>query len=140
MIYDYNKDNAVSPVIGTILLVAMTVILVSILAAVVMPMADILQPYTPIGVRVTDENTTSNGNSVIITLYSGNIGSITNMTVKINGTDAFSDKHNYEIGYIAEWTTNGTQVNGKDANVMVIATINGKQEIIHTENKYFPKI
>lgn len=47
------KDDAVSPVIGTILLVAITVVLVAIVAAVVMGMAGGISPAKVVGVTVT---------------------------------------------------------------------------------------
>jgi len=50
------NDNAVSPVIGTILLVAIVVILAAIIAAVVMPMVNGSTTSSTIGVQVTGSN------------------------------------------------------------------------------------
>ena len=67
------KDDAVSPVIGTILLVAITVVLVAIVAAVVMGMTNGVQSSKDVGFTVG-----SNTTDLILTPYGGkDLGSIT---------------------------------------------------------------
>ncbi len=60
------KDDAVSPVIGTILLVAITVVLVAIVAAVVMGMVGGQQTAKDVGFTVAGNNT-----GLILTPYGG---------------------------------------------------------------------
>ncbi|MDV0443549.1 type IV pilin N-terminal domain-containing protein [Methanorbis rubei] len=61
-----NNDNAVSPVIGTILLVMITVVLVAIVAIAVMGMAGNQSGYV-VGVTV---GAADSGNDAVVTLYS----------------------------------------------------------------------
>ena len=64
------KDDAVSPVIGTILLVAITVVLVAIVAAVVMGMVGNMSETKNVGVIVTPYSDNTN-QGVIVTVSSG---------------------------------------------------------------------
>ncbi|HJK78838.1 MAG TPA: type IV pilin [Methanocorpusculum sp.] len=64
------KDDAVSPVIGTILLVAITVVLVAIVAAVVMGMVGNMSETKNVGV-VVDPFSNDTHQGVIVTLSSG---------------------------------------------------------------------
>ncbi|MDO5845055.1 MAG: type IV pilin N-terminal domain-containing protein [Methanocorpusculum sp.] len=69
---DSKKDSAVSPVIGTILLVAITVVLVAIISAVVMGMTgNVGQTYT-VGVKVTND-----GSNTIVTITGGDLKQMT---------------------------------------------------------------
>lgn len=65
------KDDAVSPVIGTILLVAITVVLVAIVAAVVMGMTGGLQSTKDVGVTVTPAVPGTADSLATVTFYGG---------------------------------------------------------------------
>lgn len=85
------KDDAVSPVIGTILLVAITVVLVAIVAAVVMGMVGGVPDFKTVGVTVTPyANSTDQG--VILTLTGGkDAAALNNVTLYMNGVTNFGD-------------------------------------------------
>ena len=68
------KNDGVSPVIGTILLVAITVVLVAIISAVVMGMTGDIGTTHTVGIKMSD-NESATGN-VSITFLSGDISSL----------------------------------------------------------------
>ncbi len=77
------KNDGVSPVIGTILLVAITVVLVAIISAVVMGMTNDIGSSKVVGVQVTPNNATS----VLVTITGGaNAGDLNNLSVYIGST------------------------------------------------------
>jgi len=77
------KNDGVSPVIGTILLVAITVVLVAIISAVVMGMTGDIGTSKVVGVQVTPNSTTS----VFVTITGGaNAGDLTNLSVYFGST------------------------------------------------------
>jgi len=79
------KDEAVSPVIGTILLVAITVVLVAIVAAVVMGMVGGIGDSKNVGVTAQPfANTTATG--LIVTVTGGN-----NANMLVNITPYMND-------------------------------------------------
>ena len=63
-------DDAVSPVIGVILMVAITVILAAVIAAFVLDLGDTEDP-APDLVFDAEQNDTDNGNELEITIVSG---------------------------------------------------------------------
>ena len=74
------KNDGVSPVIGTILLVAITVVLVAIISAVVMGMAGDIGSSKIVGIQVSDNQSSSNG--ILVTITGGaNSNDVTNLTV-----------------------------------------------------------
>jgi len=91
------KNDGVSPVIGTILLVAITVVLVAIISAVVMGMAGNVGTSHVVGVTVGQDSSSTGGILVTITggadvnqlskyyVYNGStsVGNTTNTTVGV---------------------------------------------------------
>jgi len=78
------KNDGVSPVIGTILLVAITVVLVAIISAVVMGMTGDIGSSKIVGVQVSpiDDST-----SVLVTITGGaNAADLTNLSVYAGST------------------------------------------------------
>ncbi len=72
------KNDGVSPVIGTILLVAITVVLVAIISAVVMGMTGDIGSSKVVGVQVTPNSSTT----VLVTITGGaNAGDLNNLSV-----------------------------------------------------------
>ncbi len=65
------KDEAVSPVIGTILLVAITVVLVAIVAAVVMGMVGGIGQNKDVGITITPYANGTTEGGYILTMMSG---------------------------------------------------------------------
>ncbi|HJK78836.1 MAG TPA: type IV pilin [Methanocorpusculum sp.] len=81
------KDDAVSPVIGTILLVAITVVLVAIVAAVVMGMVGNMSDQKDVGVIVQP-----GVDSVLVTVSSGaDANKLTDLAVYADNTQLTKD-------------------------------------------------
>jgi len=75
------KNDGVSPVIGTILLVAITVVLVAIISAVVMGMTNDIGSSKIVGVQVSD-NLSDATSGILVTITGGaNANAVTNLTV-----------------------------------------------------------
>ena len=75
------KNDGVSPVIGTILLVAITVVLVAIISAVVMGMTNDIGSSKIVGIQVSDNLSDANG-GILVTITGGsNANDVTNLTV-----------------------------------------------------------
>ena len=73
------KNDGVSPVIGTILLVAITVVLVAIISAVVMGMAGDVGNAHVVGVKVT-QNATVSGD-ILVTITGGDASQLSKIYV-----------------------------------------------------------
>jgi flagellin-like protein len=74
------KNDGVSPVIGTILLVAITVVLVAIISAVVMGMTGDIGSSKIVGIQVSDNQSNSNG--ILVTITGGaNAKDVSDITV-----------------------------------------------------------
>ncbi|WP_408957616.1 type IV pilin [Natrinema sp. 74] len=76
------EQRAVSPVIGVILMVAITVILAAVIAAFVMDMGGNQSAPAQAGISVNDENTSNSDLSVTIT----SLGDNTDKVTCVNGT------------------------------------------------------
>ena len=95
MVKKPGTDDAVSPVIATILLVAVVVILVAVISAAVLPMAGNLGTVKSASVTVTLNEA---GTLPVVTLIGGNdAGSLRNLTVYVSETVAIS-KENPKVG------------------------------------------
>ena len=80
------KDDAVSPVIATILLVAVVVVLVAVISAAVLPMAGDLGTVKSVSVTV---GLNADGTLPVVTVIGGDeAGMLTNLTVYVSETDA----------------------------------------------------
>ncbi len=83
------KNDGVSPVIGTILLVAITVVLVAIISAVVMGMTNDIGSSKIVGVQVTESQT---ADTLLVTITGGaNAGELANISVY---ADSISGNYN----------------------------------------------
>ena len=79
-----NNDNAVSPVIGVVLMVSITIILASVIAAFVFGMAGTVESPKIVNINVQKTGPTQ----ITLTNYGGNdIGSLSSVQVKINSED-----------------------------------------------------
>ena len=96
------KNTAVSPVIGTILLVAITVVLVAIIAAVVMPMvSNNLGQLHATGIQTITKNDT-----MTITIISGEVP----VKIEADGTileGSIIDTNKLKIGGVCDFTIVG---------------------------------
>ncbi|HJJ48601.1 MAG TPA: type IV pilin [Methanocorpusculum sp.] len=129
------KDSAVSPVIGTILLVAITVILVAIIAAVVMPMVSGTTGAATVGVQVVPSATAQ---QVDVTFTGGDYAKITALKLGDQSAASFNDISGSTAPVLGKkYTSSGATYSGvKD--VILIATINGNDQIIWQGKLTFP--
>ena len=119
------KDDAVSPVIGTILLVAITVVLVAIVAAVVMGMVGGVGDSKTVGVTVTPYANASGAEvGYVLTLVSGKDASPAAITgsADINPVIGQPNFVKMDMGSITTETTGQLTVTGtfKDGTQAVI--------------------
>ena len=104
------KNDGVSPVIGTILLVAITVVLVAIISAVVMGMTGGIGTSYVVGVKVV-ENATVDGNALVtitggqdasklkaLYVYNGTSTPIVGTNLALNATPVVGVPYNYYVG------------------------------------------
>ena len=79
------KDDAVSPVVATILLVAVVVVLVAVISAAVLPMAGDLGTVKSVSVTV---GLNADGTLPVVTVIGGDDAEmLTNLTVYVSGYD-----------------------------------------------------
>ena len=125
------KNDGVSPVIGTILLVAITVVLVAIISAVVMGMTGGIGTSHVVGVKVDQGDTNS---TVLVTLTGGDITGLTNVTV-YNGTvpltGAFVKNVGVPMTYTAGTASASTTL-GPTASISVVGTFADGNQTIYT--------
>lgn len=117
------NEDAVSPVIGVILMVAITVILAAVIAMFVIPMAQNVETTRTVGATAKQI-----GNESIVVTYFGGQDAIDvdELTVRINNEPA--ETMGAEIGLSKTFDTGTT---GKD-HVVIIATFNdGTEQVIY---------
>lgn len=103
-----NDDTAVSPVIGTILLVAIVVVLIAIVAAIVMGLAGNISSHKDIGITVEpgywtqthdDTGVVDSVVAVWVTIYGGNdVDKLTALNVSVSGTEGTVYHHIMTLG------------------------------------------
>lgn len=137
------NDDGVSPVIGTILLVAITVVLVAIVAAVVMGMVGGVSNTKDVGVTVQSyANDSDNGVTVLV--YGGNDASkLTDMNVNVEGKGILANNHfdssNPQVGVPYTYSTGG---DADLTNVLVVVTGNftdGQTSVLAQSSLTIPK-
>jgi len=86
------KDSAVSPVIGSILLVAITVIIAAVIAAFVFGMTGDIQQTRIVAITSDVAQNSPDAKMIVITNHGGkDVATLNKLTVKINGTDCDAD-------------------------------------------------
>jgi len=119
----YKRDDAVSPVIGVILMVAITVILAAVIAAFVFGMAGGV--HSAKNVAAVAEQVNSTG--IVVTYHGGkDVGYVTNLSITWPGAapTMVASAPNLKVGQSFHSMT-GTS--GKD-RVIVIARFNDEKE------------
>jgi len=94
----FDDDRAVSPVIGVILMVAITVILAAVIGTFVLGLGDQVQSTTPQASFGFDMNpaggngfdASDDGDSISITHESGDTIEASSLSVKVSGTNGFT--------------------------------------------------
>ena len=124
------KDDAVSPVIGTILLVAITVVLVAIVAAVVMGMTSGVQSSKDVGVTVSPVNDSSTS----VVFYGGkDVPNLKGLKL-VNLSDSSKiaeNSGNYSIG-LSYILSTGTNFNGSTSVNLIGNFTDGTEAVIYT--------
>ena len=116
------SEDAVSPVIGVILMVAITVILAAVIGAFVFGMgSSIKKTYTVAATASETYNSTDGGYDIIVTF---NGGPDADQVSAVNVTQAGSDTTGYDLGNTTGVTHTfvGKGTKGKSDHVVVAAT------------------
>ncbi len=126
----YKRDDAVSPVIGVILMVAITVILAAVIAAFVFGMAGNVSKTKTLGVTAEQTNATA----IIVTNHGGkDVNDLSSLW--INGTNsdgaAYTAPANHDLGITTGSTaTVLTATDGKDHVVVIGYWVDGSSQVV----------
>ncbi len=121
------NEDAVSPVIGVILMVAITVILAAVIAAFVFGMSGNVDTQKMVAATATQQ-----GTSIVVTYQGGaDHPSVTNLTVTVTNSTGGTPVNNSsngtpEVGQ--SWTFNGTE--GRDHIVVVAKFADGSSQVV----------
>lgn len=128
-----STENAVSPVIGTILLVAITVILVAIVASVVMPMASGVGNAHIVGIQVSSYHVSDSDKGVDVSFVSGDLSQLKDISVQgFDGSDSFEftpaeTYSSYSVGPCYRYSCSGSE-----AVVTVVGTFkDGSSQVLY---------
>lgn len=125
----YKRDDAVSPVIGVILMVAITVILAAVIAAFVFGMAGNVQKTK--SVAFTVERSSTVATQVIVTNHGGkDAGEIESVTVTVDDTKTSGD--DCELTQIGSTQVFGdADLEGKKGKVVVaVEFTDGTEQVV----------
>ncbi|MDD2249190.1 MAG: type IV pilin N-terminal domain-containing protein [Methanocorpusculum sp.] len=135
------KNDGVSPVIGTILLVAITVVLVAIISAVVMGMTSGVGTSHVVGVKVVQGNASSTeitNASLLVTITGGDTTGLTKLTV-YNGSNLVNESTAPSVGAPISFQ-NATSASSKlgpgSASISVVGTFADGPQTIYTGTIY----
>lgn len=118
------NEQAVSPVIGVILMVAITVILAAIIASVLIPMAQNVEPDR--SVTVTAKQI---GEDIIITYFGGqDDNELQKLVVTVGPEDPVEIDEDIEVG--SKWTFDEAGSAEPDPVTVVAVFTDGKEQII----------
>ena len=131
------KNDGVSPVIGTILLVAITVVLVAIISAVVMGMTGGIGTSHVVGVKVVQgTDAAADNKSLLVTITGGDTTSLGNIYV-YNGSNLVAVKKFTSVGAPLNFTGNAsatpkTNMTAGLASISVVGTFPDGNQTIYT--------
>jgi len=122
-----DADRGVSPVIGVILMVAITVILAAVIGAFVMGMGQNVNENVNAGAEIQATNSTSPGGNITVTwIEKGNAKKL-NVTVKDKETSTTTGEDITSVGGSVTINENGMGLDiDKNNNVQVIVTAVGE--------------
>ena len=130
------KNDGVSPVIGAILLVAITVVLVAIISAVVMGMTGNIGTSHVVGVNVVQGNhsSASAGASLLVTITGGDATGLSKLTVYNGSNLVNSSTETLSVGVPITFTnsTAGYWLNASVASISVVGTFADGNQTIYT--------
>jgi flagellin-like protein len=115
------NDEAVSPVIGVILMVAITVILAAVIAAFVFGMAGNVQKT-----KVVSFSLSRSGNNITATFQGGqDAGSLSSSNWTVDGKTTLGNSENITVGSVS------TFVAAKNSHIIGVATFtDGTQQVV----------
>jgi flagellin-like protein len=121
-----SKEDAVSPVIGVILMVAVTVILAAVIAAFVFGMGSGVQKT-----NVVAATATQTADTIFVTYQGGeDAAKVTTMTAFLNGT-AFDTGFASTPPAVGEQSSDGDGTPGEDDHVTCTATfLDGTSQVV----------
>ena len=126
------KNDGVSPVIGTILLVAITVVLVAIIAAVVMGMTNDVGTSHVVGVKVA-QDTNASTPILLLTITGGDTNGLGNITMYAGSN--FVDVHKFG-GVGVPVAYNGTNLTVGQKAISVVGTFADGEQTIYSGSIY----
>lgn len=131
-----SNDRAVSPVIGVILMVAITVILAAVIGTFVLGLGDDLGESAQAGVTVNEIG----GEEVTVQLTNG--GNADEIRAEWSGweTDSYSSDESYTFTGVGDSVTVDVATSGSEnagetepgASITVIGVLNGEETVIRT--------
>ena len=130
------KNDGVSPVIGTILLVAITVVLVAIISAVVMGMTGNIGTSHVVGVNVVQGTDVSNNNTLLVTITGGETTSLSNITV-YSGSNMVGNTTKFTavgapLTFIDDMYTTTKSLPTAQTSISVVGTFSDGNQTIYT--------
>ena len=127
------KNDGVSPVIGTILLVAITVVLVAIISAVVMGMAGDVGNTHVVGVKVTQGADNVNGTSLLVTITGGDTAGLGNIAL-YNGSTLVSQRAFTTVGVPLEFSNASSpgKLGSGPASLSIVGQFSDGNQTIYT--------
>jgi len=136
------KNDGVSPVIGTILLVAITVVLVAIISAVVMGMTGGIGASHVVGVKVVQGNTdTTHGASLLVTITGGDTNGLGNIYVYngstlVNSTSFADHSVGQPMTIVGNNSVPATKLGVGSTSISVVGTFAEGNQTIYTGTIY----
>ncbi len=124
------KNDGVSPVIGTILLVAITVVLVAIISAVVMGMTGGIGTSHVVGVKVVPGDNTSTASSLLVTITGGDTTGLDKIYVYNGSTIVGTGTDFPGVGQPMNFTA--TDLKAGQGSISVVGTFADGNQTIYT--------
>ena len=128
------KNDGVSPVIGTILLVAITVVLVAIISAVVMGMTGGIGTSHVVGVKVVQGNASSTETtnaSLLVTITGGDTTGLTKLTV-YNGSKLVEAQAPEAVGVPMSFGSKPENLSTGMSSISIVGTFADGPQTIYT--------
>lgn len=128
------KNDGVSPVIGTILLVAITVVLVAIISAVVMGMTGGIGTSHVVGVKVVQDSDVSS-TKLLVTITGGDTTGLTKLTV-YNGSKLVDEKPLTSVTVGVPMSFGSNNLSEGMSSISIVGTFADGPQTIYTGTIY----
>lgn len=124
-------QDGVSPIIGTILLVAITVVLVAIISAVVMGMTGGIGTSHVVGVKVVQGDDTGGNPTLLVTVTGGDVTGLSKLTV-YNGVNLVNISTVTPTVGVPITFYNAANLTAGSASVSIVGTFADGDQTIYT--------